>query len=515
MPIDLFGFSIGRKGREAPKPIDSNTEGGEGLSFVAPDSYDGTINVEAGGIFGHYVNFDEQVKNEVDLIQRYRAMAMYPEVDIAITDIVNDALVMDESKRPVELLLEHVKLSDNIKNKIQEEFETVLGLYDFNNKAYDLFRRWYVDSKLYYHIIIDDKNPKAGIKELRSIDPLKINKVRKVEKDTVEKNGGSFPVIKDVEEFYIYKETDKNSLTPTPQTGLKIAPDSIIYCHSGLIEYGSKQVVGYLSKAIRPLNMLRQIEDSVVIYRMSRAPERRVFYIDVGNLPKDKAEQYMRSQMTRYRNKITYDQSTGEMRDDRRHSSILEDYWLPRREGGRGTEITSLDGGQNLGEMEDVEYFMRKLYRALNVPPSRLDAENGFNMGRSAEITRDEVKFFRFIDRLRNRFADLLLQTLRTQLILRGVMKKEDWDSISQDISFKFKTESYFHELKETEMLKERMEILRDMDDVVGKYYSVEWVRKNVLKQTDEEIKDMDKQMKSETDAGIIGGDDEEEPDER
>ena len=515
MPIDLFGFSIGRKGREAPKPIDSNTEGGEGLSFVAPDSYDGTINVEAGGIFGHYVNFDEQVKNEVDLIQRYRAMAMYPEVDIAITDIVNDALVMDESKRPVELLLEHVKLSDNIKNKIQEEFETVLGLYDFNNKAYDLFRRWYVDSKLYYHIIIDDKNPKAGIKELRSIDPLKINKVRKVEKDTVEKNGGSFPVIKDVEEFYIYKETDKNSLTPTPQTGLKIAPDSIIYCHSGLIEYGSKQVVGYLSKAIRPLNMLRQIEDSVVIYRMSRAPERRVFYIDVGNLPKDKAEQYMRSQMTRYRNKITYDQSTGEMRDDRRHSSILEDYWLPRREGGRGTEITSLDGGQNLGEMEDVEYFMRKLYRALNVPPSRLDAENGFNMGRSAEITRDEVKFFRFIDRLRNRFADLLLQTLRTQLILRGVMKKDDWDSISQDISFKFKTESYFHELKETEMMKERMEILRDMEDVVGKYYSVEWVRKNVLKQTDEEIKDMDKQMKSETDAGIIGGDDEEEPDER
>ena len=515
MPIDLFGFSIGRKGREAPKPIDSNTEGGEGLSFVAPDSYDGTINVEAGGIFGHYVNFDEQVKNEYDLIQRYRAMAMYPEVDIAITDIVNDALVMDESKRPVELLLEHVKLSDNIKNKIQEEFETVLGLYDFNNKAYDLFRRWYVDSKLYYHIIIDDKNPKAGIKELRSIDPLKINKVRKVEKDTVEKNGGSFPVIKDVEEFYIYKETDKNSLTPTPQTGLKIAPDSIIYCHSGLIEYGSKQVVGYLSKAIRPLNMLRQIEDSVVIYRMSRAPERRVFYIDVGNLPKDKAEQYMRSQMTRYRNKITYDQSTGEMRDDRRHSSILEDYWLPRREGGRGTEITSLDGGQNLGEMEDVEYFMRKLYRALNVPPSRLDAENGFNMGRSAEITRDEVKFFRFIDRLRNRFADLLLQTLRTQLILRGVMKKDDWDSISQDISFKFKTESYFHELKETEMMKERMEILRDMEDVVGKYYSVEWVRKNVLKQTDEEIKDMDKQMKSETDAGIIGGDDEEEPDER
>ena len=305
-------------------------------------------------------------------------------------------------------------------------------------------------------------------------------------------------------------------MTPTPQTGLKIAPDSIIYCHSGLIEYGSKQVVGYLSKAIRPLNMLRQIEDAVVIYRMSRAPERRVFYIDVGNLPKEKAEQYMRSQMTRYRNKITYDQSTGEMRDDRRHSSILEDYWLPRREGGRGTEISTLDGGQNLGEMEDVDYFMKKLYRALNVPPSRLDAENGFNMGRSAEITRDEVKFFRFIDRLRMRFADLLLQTLKTQLILRGVMKKEDWDKISQDITFKFKTESYFHELKETEMLKERLEILRDMEDSLGKYYSVEWVRRNVLKQTDEDIKEMDRQMKAETDEGIIGDDQEDgEEDER
>ena len=516
MPIDLFGFSIGRKGREAPKPIDSNTEGGEGLSFVAPDSFDGTINVEAGGIFGHYVNFDEKVKNEYDLIQRYRAMAMYPEVDLAITDIVNDAIVIDETKEPVELLLENVNLSQNIKNKIHEEFDKVISLFNFNNKAYDIFRRWYVDGRLFYHIILDDSNPKLGIKELRPIDPLKIHKVRKVEKETVKKNGASFPVVKSVEEFYIFKETDKNSLTPTPQTGLKIAPDSIIYCHSGLIEYGSKQVVGYLSKAIRPLNMLRQIEDAVVIYRMSRAPERRVFYIDVGNLPKEKAEQYMRSQMTRYRNKITYDQSTGEMRDDRRHSSILEDYWLPRREGGRGTEISTLDGGQNLGEMEDVDYFMKKLYRALNVPPSRLDAENGFNMGRSAEITRDEVKFFRFIDRLRMRFADLLLQTLKTQLILRGVMKKEDWDKISQDITFKFKTESYFHELKETEMLKERLEILRDMEDSLGKYYSVEWVRRNVLKQTDEDIKEMDRQMKAETDEGIIGDDQEDgEEDER
>ena len=505
MPIELFGFSIGKRGKESPKPVDSNTpETKNTVSFVAPDDYDGTINIEAGGIFGHYVDFESQVKNENELIQRYRSMSLYPEVDTAITDIVNDAVVIDENKEPVTLLLDDIDLSDNIKNKIQEEFQTILSLLNFNNRGYDLFRRWYIDSKLYYHIIIDEKNPKGGIKELRPIDPTKINKVRKVQKDQIKKGNMTFPVVKDVEEFYLYKETDKNSLTPTPQTGLQIAPDSIVYVHSGQIETGSKRVVGYLQKAIRPLNMLRQIEDAVVIYRMSRAPERRIFYIDVGNLPKQKAEQYLKGIMNRYRNKITYDQATGEIRDDRRHMNMLEDYWLPRREGGRGTEISTLDGGQNLGEMEDVDYFTKKLYRALNVPPSRLEAENGFNMGRSAEITRDEVKFYRFIDRLRQRFAEVFLQALRSQCILRGIMKQEDWEKIYQKISFSWKTESYFHELKEIEILKERAEMLRDMDEYVGRYYSIDWIRKNILQQDEEVIKEMDAQIAKEKEAGAI-----------
>ena len=505
MAIDFFGFSIGRKGKESPKPIDSAKVGDEGnVSFVAPESYDGTFAVEAGGVFGHYVDFSEKIKNENELVSRYRAMSQYPEVDLAITDIVNDAIVIDDDKSPVDLILDKVNLSESIKNKMQDEFDKILYLLNFNNKGYEVFRRWYVDSKLYYHVIIDDANPKQGIKELRAIDPVKIAKVRKVDKEMIKKNNISFPVVKNVEEFFIYTDTDKNSVNPTPQSGLKIAPDSILYCHSGVVDTGTKQVMGYLHKAIRPLNMLRQIEDSVVIYRMSRAPERRVFYIDVGNLPKDKAEQYMRSQMTRYRNKIQYDQSTGEIRDDRKHASILEDYWLPRREGGRGTEISTLDGGQNLGEMEDVEYFVKKLYRALNVPTSRMDAENGFNMGRSAEITRDEVKFFRFIDRLRQKFADLFLQALRTQVILRGIMKREDWDKVYQDISFRFKTESYFHELKEGELLKERIDLLQTVDEYVGKYFSVEYVRKQLLKQTEEDIKDIDAQIKKENDSGDI-----------
>ena len=513
MAIELFGFSIGKTGKESAKPVDSSppSTNTNGASFVAPDDYDGTINIEAGGIFGTYVDFESQIKNENELISRYRSMSLYPEVDMAITDIVNDAIVIDDEKEPVSIVLDEVDLSDNIKKKIEEEFKTIVSLLNFNNRGYDLFRRWYIDSKLYYHIIVDDKNPRGGIKELRPIDPTKISKVRKVEKDQVKKGNLTFPVVKNVEEFYLFKETDKNSLTPTPQTGLQISPDSIVYVHSGQIETGSKKVIGYLQKAIRPLNMLRQIEDAVVIYRMSRAPERRIFYIDVGNLPKQKAEQYLKGIMNRYRNKITYDQATGEIRDDRRHMSMLEDYWLPRREGGRGTEISTLDGGQNLGEMEDVEYFTKKLYRSLNVPPSRMDAENGFNMGRSAEITRDEVKFFRFIDRLRQRFSELFLQALRAQCILRGIMKAEDWEKIYQKISFRYKTESYFHELKEIEILKERAEMLRDMDDYVGKYYSIDWIRKNVLQQTESDIEEMDAQIKKEKENGDI--EDEEQDD--
>jgi len=511
MPIEFFGFTIGKKGKQSPQPIDTtDIDKNKRMSFVAPDDYDGTIEIEAGGVFGHYVDFNEDLKNEIDLINRYRSMSLFPEVDMAISDIVNDSIVMDEDKKPVEILLDKVDVSESIKNKIEEEFESIISLLNFNNKGYDLFRRWYIDSKLFFHIIIDDNNPKQGIKELRPIDPVKIQKVRKVEKEQVRKGNITVPIVKSVEEFYIYKETDRNSLTPTPTVGLQIAPDSIVYVHSGQIETGAKRVVGYLQKAIRPLNMLRQIEDAVVIYRMSRAPERRVFYIDVGNLPKQKAEQYLKGIMNRYRHKITYNQSTGEIEDDRRHMSMLEDFWLPRREGGRGTEITTLEGGMNLGEMEDVDYFSKKLYRALNVPVSRLDAENGFNMGRSAEITRDEVKFFRFIDRLRQRFSELFLQSLRAQVILRGIMKQEDWNKIYQKISFRYKTESYFHELKETEILKERTEMLRDLDEYVGKYYSIEWIRKQVLKQTDEDIADMDSQIKKEKEEDQIENGEEE-----
>jgi hypothetical protein len=512
MPIDLFGFSLGRKGKESPKPTTTDIEKTKNMtSFVAPDEYDGSLEIEAGGIFGTYVDFSGKIKNENDLIFRFRSMALFPEVDMAITDIVNDAVVIDENKDPVSIMLDNVKLSDNIKTKMETEFSEILKLLNFNNKGFEIFRRWYVDSKLFYHIIVDEKNPKKGIIEIRPIDPVKIQKIRKVEKDQIRKNGVTFPIVKNIEEFFLYIDTDKTSVNPTSTSGLKIAPDSICYVHSGSVDTGSKQVIGYLQKAIRPLNMLRQIEDAVVIYRISRAPERRVFYIDVGNLPKQKAEQYLKGIMNRYRQKVVYDADTGEIRDDKRHMSMMEDFWLPRREGGRGTEITTLDGGQNLGEMEDVIYLQKKLYRALNVPPSRLEADNGFNMGRSAEITRDEVKFYRFVDRLRLKFSEVFLQLLRSQLILKGIIKQEDWDSINQDIGFSFKSESYFHELKETEILKERAEMLRDLDEYIGKYYSIEWVRKNVLRQDEAEMKKIDAQIKKEEAAGDIPDETEQE----
>ena len=498
---ELFGFKFERI---------KDTKGSE--KFTAPSLDDGTVDVAGGGFYGQILDVEGRERTENDLIRRYRDISQQPECDSAIEDIVNEGIVSDERDQSVEIVLDRLPQPKRIKDKIKEEFDNVMRLLDFNVKGHDIFRRWYVDGRLFYHKVIDKSNPRRGIVDLRYIEPRKIRKVREMQKGT--KSGSSVDIVKKIEEYYIYNDKGLVVQSGTSQ-GIKISADSITYCPSGLVDQNKGHVLSYLHKAIKPVNQLRMIEDALVIYRISRAPERRIFYIDVGNLPKVKSEQYLRDVMNRYRNKLVYDANTGEIRDDRKHMSMLEDFWLPRREGGRGTEISTLPGGQNLGELADIEYFQKKLYRALNVPESRLESDSSFNLGRSAEITRDEVKFFRFIDRLRNRFADLLLQTLRTQLILRGVMKKEDWDSISQDISFKFKTESYFHELKETEMLKERMEILRDMDDVVGKYYSVEWVRKNVLKQTDEEIKEMDKQMKSETDAGIIGGDDEEEPDER
>ena len=493
MALDIFGFTIGKKSKD--EQIEQNIRQ---ESFVSPDEYDGAQTLNTGGFLGTYVDFSGGIQNENQFISTYRNIALYPEVDMAIEDIVNDSIIMGNDRKPIKLNLENTSFSENIKSKIQREYDNVLKLLDFSNKAYEIYRRWYIDGRVYFHVIIDTENPRAGIKELRAIDPVKIKKVRKVNKKPYVKGPTSVPIITDVEEFYLYTETSKQSNTYTGSGGLKILPDSISYAHSGIVDYTTKQVVGYLQKAIRPVNMLRQIEDAVVIYRISRAPERRIFYIDVGNLPKQKAEQYLRELMNRYRNKLIYNQSTGEVRDDRNHLHMLEDYWLPRREGGRGTEISTLQGGQNLGQMEDVDYLQRKLYRALNVPLSRLETQNGFNMGRSAEITRDEVKFYKFIHRLRNRFSSLITDILRKQLLLKGVISESDWDDLSHNLTYRYNEDSYFNELQETEMLKERLSLLSQIDPLVGKYYSTEYIRKNILQQSDEEIAQIDAQNTAE-----------------
>ena len=498
MPIDFFGFQIGKKQKNSDKQSESLK------SFVAPESYDGTHTVEAGGILGTYVDFAGSIRGENELINKYRGLALYPECDQAISDIINESVVLDDSKKCVSLNLNTINLSDNIKNKIYGEFDNVLKLLDFKNKAHEIFRRWYVDSKLYYHILINESDPSKGIQELRPINPTMIKKIRKVNKQQQTMGHNAVPMVKNVEEFFIYKNTDKDSIYQTTTQGVKIHPDSICYVHSGMVDTASKRVVGYLQKAIRPMNMLRQIEDAVVIYRISRAPERRIFYVDVGNLPKQKAEQYLRSIMNRYRTKMVYDPSTGETRDDRNHMHMLEDYWLPRREGGRGTEISTLDGGQNLGEMEDVDYLLRKVYRSLNVPISRMEPDSGFNMGRSAEITRDEVKFFKFIEQLRTRFSNIFVSLLKTQLVLKGILTEDDWKNISQDIDFTWTQDSYFSELKETEIMKERLDLLSQMEDYIGRYYSTEWIRKNILRQSQKEIDEMQSQIDNEKQTGEI-----------
>ena len=496
MPIELFGFTIGKRTEDELEPKTQR-------SFVAPDEYDGTTTIDAGGVFGTYVDFAGHIRDENQLINQYRGMSLFPEVDQAISDIVGDSIVhTGTSKLPVSLNTDFLNISDSIKSKINSEFNELMRLLDFNKKGSDIFRRWYIDSKLYYHIVIDEKNPSKGIQDLRAIDPSKIKKLRKIERDMSKVGMNELPTIKKVEEFYLYTNQDKDSKYYTPSTGIKIAPDSICYVHSGMVDTGTKRVVGYLQKAIRPVNMLRQIEDAVVIYRISRAPERRIFYIDVGNLPKQKAEQYIKTLMNRYRNKLTYDATSGEVRDDRKHLHMLEDYWLPRREGGRGTEISTLDGGQNLGEMEDVNYLLKKVYHSLNVPSSRMETENGFNMGRSTEITRDEVKFSKFIERLRNKFAELFMNLLRVQLVLKGVMTEDDWNKISSFLTFEYETDSYFTELKQTEILRERLEILQSLDEYIGKYYSHDWVRRNILKQTDDDIKLIDDQIRQEQPEG-------------
>ena len=508
--MEVFGFNITRSGKIATNSSEDSLVTKEPVkSFITPDSDDGAISV-AGGFFGnHYVDFDGGARNDTDLIKKYRDMALHAEVEMAVDDIVNESIVFDGFKEPVAIYLDELEAPETIKNKIRDEFKFILKTLDFYDKGYEIFRRWYVDGKLYFHIILDPQNAKKGIHEVRPIDPIKIKKIRKVNKKVDPKTGVS--LIDSIEEFFVYIDTTDMG-QPGASTdkllteqGIKVAPDSISYTHSGLFDSSKKRVLGYLQKAIKPLNQLRMIEDAVVIYRISRAPERRIFYVDVGNLPKNKAEAYLRDIMNRYKNKLVYDASTGQIRDEHRHMSMMEDYWMPRREGGRGTEISTLDGGQNLGEMEDVEYFQKKLYKSLNVPISRLEAENGFNMGRSSEITRDEVKFFKFIERLRKKFSELFHNLLKVQLISKGILTEEDWNTTySESIFFDFTKDSYFSELKENELLKERIDLLQTVDDYIGKYYSIEYIRKNILKQTEEEIKDIDSQIKSETASGDI-----------
>ena len=490
MAIELFGFTIGRTQKEKEQQ--------EKVSFTLPAQDDGSLDIAGtpGAAYATYLDMEGAAKNEVDLISRYRQMALYPEAELAIDDIVNEAVVADREENPVGINLEAINLSPDIKQKIMENFHDVLHLLRFNEIGYDTFRRWYVDGRLYYHIIIDQNNTKKGILELRPIDSMKIKKIRQV---LPPKDPSQPTIMPRTEEYFAYNE---NGMSGTKGGEIvRVAVDSVAYCHSGLLSEDRKMVLSYLHKAIKPLNQLRMIEDAVVIYRISRAPERRIFYIDVGNLPKIKAEQYLRDIMTRYKNKMVYDASTGELRDDRKHMSMLEDYWLPRREGGRGTEISTLPGGENLGELEDVIYFQKKLYKALNVPASRLDQESGFVLGRAQEISRDEVKFTRFIERLRNRFNHLFNTCLEKQLILKGILTLNDWRSIESRIHYEWQTDSQFAELKEAEMLQERLNLLQSMnyaDEIVGTFYSKDYIRKRVLKQTQEEIDEIDKEIEAE-----------------
>ena len=480
---ELFGFKITRAKDE-------------GESFTLPTSDDGTIEVAGGGFFSSVLDTDGRDKTENDLIRRYRDIAIQPECDSAIEDIVSEGIASNEYDAPVALRLDRLEYSTKVKKRIHEEFDRVLQLLDFNVKGHDIFRRWYVDGRIYYHKVIDKKDPRKGITELRYIDPRKIKKVREVIKDRPDPVTG-IDKKKQTLEYYLYNEkvTDNSA---TPQTALKITKDSVAFCPSGLVDQTKGSVLSYLHKAIKPVNQLRMIEDALVIYRISRAPERRIFYIDVGNLPKIKAEQYLKDVMSRYRNKLVYDASTGEIRDDRNHMSMLEDFWLPRREGGRGTEITTLPGGSNLGEIDDIVYFQRKLYRSLNVPISRMEAEQSFSLGRSTEITRDELKFSKFVQRLRKKFAALFHDILRTQLVLTGVIAEEEWDTIKEHIQYDFLQDGHFAELRDTEILRERVEMLGQVEPYVGNFFSKAWVRKHILHQTQDEIDEIEKEIEAE-----------------
>ncbi len=502
----LFGFSIEDNEPQSPGVV----------SPVPPSNEDGNDHYLSSGFFGSYIDIEGVYRTEFELIKRYREMALHPECDSAIEDIINETLVSDSNDSPVEINLDHLNASDGIKKKVRDEFKFILELLDFQKKAHEIYRNWYIDGRLYYNKVIDLKKPHEGIQELRYIDAMKMRYVRKQKKKAEDKyrlgnvNTGNpmdyeFP---ELEEYFLFTPKDIYP-TSTPASmggdkGIKFTKDSITYCTSGLVDRNKGSTLSYLHKAIKSLNQLRMIEDSLVIYRLSRAPERRIFYIDVGNLPKIKAEQYLRDVMMRYRNKLVYDANTGEVRDDKKYMAMLEDFWLPRREGGRGTEISTLPGGQNLGEITDIEYFKKKLFKSLNVPISRIEGDGGFNLGRSSEILRDEVKFSKFVGRLRKRFSAMFSDMLRSQLLLKNIITPEDWSIMEEHIQYDFLYDNHFTELKEAELQNERLALLTATEPYIGKYYSQDWVRRNVLRQTDEDIKEQDDQIKKEIDDGVI-----------
>ena len=499
MAIKLFGFNLGKKEvTQVEKPEQS--------SFVMPQAAveDGAITVQSGAYYGTYVDLEGSVRNELELITRYREMSLHAECEAAIDEIITESITIDtDDGEIVDINMDKLKQPESIKKKIREEFQNVKRMLNFSNLGDEIYRRWYIDGRLNYHIIVNEKQPKQGIQELRFIDPRKIRKVREIQKNKDPRTGAE--LISSVTEYYVYNDRGMTTQGYTANaaagaSGIRIAPDSIININSGLMDAKNTMVLGYLHKAIKPLNQLRMTEDAIVIYRLSRAPERRVFYIDVGNLPKLKAEQYLRDIMVKYRNKLVYDANTGEIKDERKHLSMLEDFWLPRREGGKGTEIVTLPAGQNLGELQDVQYFQKKLYQSLNVPVSRLDTQPGgmIGLGRVSEVTRDEVKFAKFVNRLRNKFCQLFDGALKVQLSLKGICTTEEWDEFKETIWYDFKKDNNFAEMREAELLRERLNLVATVDPYIGKYFSLEWVKKNVLQQSDDEIEDMQKQIDEE-----------------
>ena len=492
--FSLFGFEIARKKSEEDQSVQQ--------TFSPPSNDDGALQITSAAYYGTYVDLDGTAKNEVELISRYREMAMQPEIESAIDDIMNEAIVQDDDGKIINIVLDDLKQTDKIKKAIKEEFNVVLRLLNYNNMAHDIFRRYYIDGRLFYHIIIDRENPTQGIKELRYIDPRKIRKVREMKKKKDERTGVEMMDV--VNEYYIYNDkVVTGSSSNYGPVGVRITTDSIISVVSGLMDSRRAVVLSYFHKAIKPLNQLRMIEDATVIYRISRAPERRIFYIDVGNLPKLKAEQYLRDIMVKYKNKLVYDANTGEVRDDRKFLSMMEDFWLPRREGGKGTEITTLPGGQNLGELEDVKYFQKKLYGSLNVPISRLEPGEGFSLGRSTEVTRDELKFSKFVDRIRNRFSDLFDQALRVQCVLKGICTNDEFEEFKEYIHYDFMKDNNFSELKEAELMTNRLSLLGAVDPYTGRYFSQKWIQQNVLRLTDDDIEEMQKQIEQEKKDGL------------